>query len=96
MTDFSVTTSLNKAVIPRTTNKLKMFEPMMFDTDKSEDFWMDAVILTAASGADVPKATKVSPMMIVGMRKNLAILELPSTKKSAPLISKIKPTNSNM
>ena len=42
----------------------------------------DEVILTAASGALVPKATIVSPITILGTRSNLAIAELPPTNQS--------------
>ena len=48
----------------------------------------------AASGALVPKETTVSPMMSEGTRSLAAIEEAPSTKKSAPLIRKTKPTTS--
>ena len=51
-----------------------------------------AVMLTAASGALVPAATIVRPMITDGILKSLATSLLPSTKKSAPLMSKIKPT----
>ena len=44
----------------------------------------EAVILTAASGALVPKATIVSPIINVGIFNTFARLELPSTKISAP------------
>ena len=41
---------------------------------------MEAETLTDNSGALVPKATIVSPIMILGMRSALAIEELASTK----------------
>ena len=40
----------------------------------------DAVVLTASSGALVPNATIVSPMMILGTLSARAIEELASTK----------------
>ena len=50
-----------------------------------------AVILTAASGAEVPNATNVNPIIIVGILKNLAIFDDPSTNISAPLINNTNP-----
>ena len=54
-----------------------------------------ALMLTEASGALVPMATIVRPMMTLGILRNLASEELPSTKKSAPLINNTKPIISN-
>ena len=52
---------------------------------------------TASSGADVPKATIVSPIIIFGILKFCAIEDAPSTNKSAPFISSINPnTKSNI
>ena len=48
--------------------------------------FMAAVILTANSGALVPKATMVSPITNAGILSFFATDEAPSTKKSAPLI----------
>ena len=76
---------------PRTIRILKKFEPTTLATLIS--FWpaKEDVILTAASGAEVPMATIVSPIIIDGTLNFLAIEAVPSTKKSAPFISKIKP-----
>lgn len=52
---------------------------------------MAAVILTAASGALVPKATIVNPIIKGEILKNLAIDEAPETKVSAPFINSINP-----
>ena len=54
-----------------------------------------ALILTDASGALVPIATMVSPMITLGTLRILAREELPSTKKSAPFINSTKPMSSN-
>jgi len=51
----------------------------------------EAVTLTAHSGRLVPMATMVIPMIIEGIRRRFATAELPSTKKSAPLISRTNP-----
>lgn len=56
----------------------------------------DEVILTAASGALVPKATIVRPTISVGIFNIDAILLDPSTKKSDPLINSINPTINKM
>jgi hypothetical protein len=47
--------------------------------------------LTDSSGALVPNATIVSPTIMLGIRRKRAMEEAPSTKKSAPLIRRIKP-----
>ena len=51
----------------------------------------DAVTLTAVSGSDVPIATIVNPIIMDGTASFFATLELPSTKKSAPLINNTNP-----
>ena len=51
----------------------------------------EAVILTAASGALVPKATIVNPTINAGILNAFAILELPSTNQSAHFTSKTNP-----
>ena len=79
-----------------TTRRLKILEPITFPTAISLLSAREADKLTASSGALVPKATMVSPMMMVGIRSSLATEELPSTKKSAPLISNTKPAISNI
>ena len=50
-----------------------------------------AVMLTAASGALVPIATIVNPIIIEGTLNFFAIDEAPSTNISAPFISNTKP-----
>ena len=52
--------------------------------------------LTASSGALVPKATIVRPMIMLGTLRSFAREELPSTKKSAPLINNRKPVTSHI
>ena len=76
---------------PTTTIRLKILEPTTLLTASSLLLTSDAVTLTAVSGRDVPIATMVRPMMIGGTFSRFAILELPSTKKSAPFIRKAKP-----
>ena len=50
-----------------------------------------AVTLTAASGALVPIATIVNPIIIEGTLNFFAIDEAPSTNTSAPFISNANP-----
>ena len=69
-----------------------MLEPRTFPTAISLLPAKDAVALTASSGALVPNATIVSPIIILGTRNILATDELASTKKSAPLIRRTNPT----
>ena len=49
------------------------------------------VILTDASGALVPNATMVNPIIKLGIFNDFAIEDAPSTNQSAPLINKMKP-----
>ena len=53
---------------------------------------MPAVMLTAASGALVPKATIVRPITICGIPILSASEDEPSTKISAPFIRSTNPT----
>ena len=76
---------------PRTTRILKKFEPTTLATLISFCPDNEDVILTAASGALVPIATMVSPIVIDGILNFLAIEAAPSTNKSAPFIRKKKP-----
>lgn len=76
--------------------KLKIFDPMMFPNDTSSAPDNADVILTAASGNEVPNATTVKPMMSEDILKNFAMEDAPSTKKSAPLTKITKPANKSM
>ncbi len=51
-----------------------------------------AVMFTDNSGRDVPKATTVNPITRSEIWSFLAKDEPPSTRKSAPLITRMKPT----
>nr|WP_281836070.1 hypothetical protein [Propionigenium maris] len=57
-------------------------------------FWfMELNMFTINSGEDVPKATIVRPITILGILNLLAKDEEPSTRKFAPQISGINPNN---
>lgn len=84
------------AQIPTTTRPLKIFEPTTLLMAISLLPASAALMLTEASGALVPMATMVRPMMTLGTFRIPAREELPSTKKSAPLIRSINPTSNNM
>lgn len=79
------------AQIPTTTRPLNMLEPTTLLIAMSLLPERAALILTDASGALVPIATMVSPMITLGTLRILAREELPSTKKSAPFINSTKP-----
>ena len=83
------------AQTPITNIRLKILDPTTLLTASSLLCTNDAVTLTAVSGRDVPIATIVRPMMIEGTFSFFAMLELPSTKKSAPLIRNTKPMIKN-
>lgn len=84
-----------KAQIPTTTRPLNIFDPTTLLMAISLLPPSAALILTDASGALVPMATIVRPMMTLGTFKILASEELPSTKKSAPFTKSTKPTSNN-
>ena len=80
---------------PITTIRLNILEPTTLMTASTLLPVIEADTLTAVSGREVPIATMVSPMMMDGTCSLFATLELPSTKKSAPLISSTKPITRN-
>ena len=88
-------TGVRIAHTPITNIRLKMFEPTTLLIASSLLCTIDAVTLTAVSGRDVPIATIVSPIIIDGTFNFFAMLELPSTKKSAPLIRNTNPMSKN-
>ena len=73
---------LIKAQIPTTASKLNKFEPTTLPSAIS--FWPlnAAVILTAASGALVPKATIVSPIIKLGILKKTSYGRTSAYKKN--------------
>ena len=85
----------NSAHIPHTTIRLKILEPTALPTATPVLPDNAALMLTAHSGRLVPIATIVSPIIMDGTRSLLAMLELPSTKKSAPLINRTNPITNN-
>ena len=89
---------LNPAInahTPTTTRPLKRLEPITLLIAISLLPASAALTLTEASGALVPIATIVSPIITLGTFIILASDELPSTKKSAPLINSTNPMSSN-
>jgi len=77
--------------IPRIRAILNILLPMMFPKTTSLCPDMLEKIFTINSGADVPKATIVRPITISGTFALFAREAEPSTRKSAPFISKRKP-----
>ena len=86
---------LSSAQTPQTTMRLKKFEPTALLMERSFLPAIEALTLTEVSGRLVPMATIVIPMISDGTFSIFATLELPSTKKSAPLIRRTKPTISS-
>jgi hypothetical protein len=84
------------AAIPTTHNKLNILDPTTFAIAISLLPFKAAVTLTAASGALVPNATIVKPIIKVGTLKILAIDEEPTTNVSAPFIRSKKPIINNI
>ena len=84
------------ALTPATTSRLKMFDPTTLPTAISFAPSSAAVTLTASSGADVPNATIVSPMMSGDTPRRRARPDAPETNQSAPLTSRAKPATRQM
>ena len=76
---------------PRMSAVLKMLEPMMLPTAISEFRSAEEMKLTTISGADVPMATMVRPMMNSLMPHLRARPEAPSTMASAPMSTSTRP-----
>ncbi len=68
-----------------------MLLPITLPTAMSPLPLSEACTLTAVSGALVPKATTVRPMISGGMPKRLASLAAPRTSASAPTTSSTRP-----
>ena len=83
---------LKSAQTPHTIIRLKMLDPTTLLIASVLLPLTAAVTLTAHSGRLVPMATIVSPIIIGGTLSIFATEELPSTKKSAPFISRMNPT----
>ena len=77
------------AVPPRIKPRLKILEPITFPMDISVCWDIAALMVTANSGADVPKATTVSPIIKSDTFRVCAISEAESTNQSAPFQSMI-------
>ena len=75
------------AVPPRIKPRLKILEPITFPMDISVCWDIAALMVTANSGADVPKATTVSPIIKSDTFRVCAISEAESTNQSAPFQS---------
>ena len=71
-------------------NRLKLLLPMTFARTISDRPFTEATEFTTNSGAEVPKATIVNPMIKSGILCFLAKDEAPSTSQLAP---NIKPKN---
>jgi|GEM_PF-467957 len=74
---------------------LAMLLPNILPIARSVVPCSDDVILTTSSGADVPNATIVSPIIISDIQNLFAMLLDPSTKRSAPLIRNPNHSTSN-
>ena len=72
------------AVIPTMAIVLKMFEPTMLPTARSDVPLMADISDTKNSGIDVPIATTVKPITICGMFIRCAKAVAPSVRRSAP------------
>ena len=92
---FSTCSGERMAENPRINKMLNRLEPIAFPSARPLSPFLVATMEVTSSGREVPIATMVSPIMIDGTCILFATLELPSTKKSAPLISSTKPITRN-
>ena len=94
----SLVTTKGKIIedIPRITKILIILLPRTLPRAIWVFPWMLAKIFTISSGAEVPKATTVNPIIKSETLSFFAIAEAPSTRKSAPLIRKINPIINSM
>ena len=81
----------NIAQNPRTTRRLKIFDPTTLLRASSLEWLRAAVVLTANSGALVPNATIVRPMTSSETLNFFAREALPSTNMSAPFTRAANP-----
>ena len=89
--DFATLIATIDAVSPRITSTFIILLPTTFPMVISALPFIAEEMLTAASGALVPIATIVRPMISWGIPSLEAIPAAPSTNQSAPLISITKP-----
>ncbi len=92
---FSTVNGASSALAPTTASRLNRFEPITLPKAMSFAPCTLALTLTASSGADVPKATMVSPTMMVGMPSRCASAHAPETNQFAPSTSTVKPAASS-
>ena len=76
-----------RAVPPKINPRLNMLEPITLPIDIFVCFVIAALMVTANSGADVPKATTVKPMTRSDTFSEWAISAAESTNQSAPFHS---------
>jgi len=94
LTDFAGTgMGKIRAVIARTSRILEILLPTTFPIAISGKPFKAAWILTSNSGAEVPKATTVKPMIMVGIFKRRAITTLLSTRYFPLIKSRTSPNN---
>ncbi len=84
------------AVTPIITNTLNMLLPTTLPTASSLLPFTAEKTLMASSGAEVPKATTVSPTTRSDMPIRLAIADAPSVRKLAPPNISTSPTTKNI
>src|SRR5699024_6082532 len=93
-TSFSTTMGATTTVRPSTKVILIMLLPTTLPATISPLPSSAAIILTTASGALVPNAIMVKPIIIGEILNFLAIVEALSTNQSAPFISSTNPATS--
>ncbi len=84
MTDSATLRGLAIEDIPRTSKRLKTFEPTTLPTRMSPSFWTEAAIAVASSGSEVPSATTVSPIASSEIPKARAVSAAALTTMCAP------------
>jgi hypothetical protein len=82
------------AAVPSTSRTLAMFEPTTLPTAMPGSPRPAEPMLTASSGAEVPKATTVSPTTTGDRPKRTATRPAPRTRTSAPPMRATTPARS--
>ena len=81
--------------IPSIINRLKLLLPTMLPSTMSEYPFIEPIIFTTNSGAEVPNETTVKPIAKSEILYFLAKAEAPSTSQFAPKIKQTNPRITN-
>ena len=84
-----------RELIPKTSVRLKIFDPTIFPIARELLPFLAATILVISSGKEVPKATANNEIKALDIPKLMAIFTAESTKRLPPAGSKIHPNKNS-